>query len=300
MEVYLSKEDALKMINCENHNEKPNRIAKRLKVTGMYDEVTYTGRGSNVVFTCTKSNDELRNYYDIFKQICIFEYGFDAKTNFDDLLNFVNYHIINYDCKNAESLDDIASKLDISSSSLKRYRNKLVNKMIKDIRECERRPYVNSIENKDEYKEIAMEYYNNMILTSYYSQINKINKMFKDGISNPHLKVALIWNNELNDFMYVFNNENDYELKLKSMHKESTNIAGEYFVFSLNNNGNIIMDGNVPKLSEWFTRAMFRLILKGHNINNVIWKYIYTVTDEFMIDENMKNIIMKSIEYINK
>ena len=32
----------LKMINCENHNEKPNRIAKRLKVIGMYDDVTYT------------------------------------------------------------------------------------------------------------------------------------------------------------------------------------------------------------------------------------------------------------------
>ncbi len=41
------------------------------------------------------------------------------------------------------------------------------------------------------------------------------------------------------------------------------------------------------------------MILRGNNINNVVWKYIHTVTDEFMMDTHMKNIVLKAIEYIN-
>lgn len=298
MDVYLSKEDALKMINCENHNEKPNRIAKRLKVIGMYDDVTYTGRGSNVVFTCIKSNDELRNYYDIFKQICIFEYGFDAKTDFNKLLEYVNYNVINYNNKRAETLEEIANNLNMSERVLKKYRSKLVNKIIKDIRLCDKTPYVNSIDNVNEYKELAVEYYNNMILTSYYSQLHKLNKKF-ENTNNPYLKVALIWNNEINDFTYLFNDEDDYEIKLKSMHNLNTKVTGEYFVFSLDRNGRVLKNNEYPILNEWFTRALFSMILRGNNINNVVWKYIHTVTDEFMMDTHMKNIVLKAIEYIN-
>lgn len=301
MNVILSKEQAIEILEC-NNNTRPARIIEGLKK--IYDEVEKIGRGNNVQFMCGLKEDNGKQCYRMFREICINEYGFAKNFDYDKVLDTINFHYNNSEEKRALTLEEISSEIEISKRVLIKYRESLIKgKLVAPKEECIKLPFANSLDNIEEYKQLSLELYNDIILVAYFKSLKNLYRMFGERVNqvkDEWSQVGLFYNKLNNSFVMLNTSSPNYEDTKKILHEGGSQFIAEYGVFE-HRNGIVEEDKDgKAKLNEWLKRKIFTLILREHNINNVTFKYVYTLHRDLMNDDELLEIVKRAVEYKNR
>lgn len=300
MNVILSKEQAIEILECKA-NTRPARIKEGLKK--IYDKVEKIGRGNNIQFMCSLNGDSGKQCHRMFREICINEYGFAKNFDYDKVLDTINFHYNNTEEKRALTLEEISSEIEIPKRTLVRHRDKLTKARIVTPKEqCIKLPFANSLDNIEEYKQLSLEIYNDIILVAYFKTLKDLHRMFGERpnqVKNEWAQVGLFYNKLNNSFIMLDTSSPNYDDTKKILHECGSKFIADYGVFE-HRNGIVEEDKEgKAKLNEWLKRKIFTLILKEHNINNVTFKYVYTLHRDLMNDDELLEIVTRAVEYKN-
>ena len=292
MIIEFSYEQVTNMV--AGHSGKIDRMKKKLLEKG-YTSVEVEGRGKKAIFKCFIESETLENtkktYYDQFQRTLIDNYSISKRDNYDDILKFLEFHAINKEKKRAMNIEEIAKEIGIPVIRVKRYREKL--KDIVTDRLTSEKVLFGLHEDEDIYRKIDDELLNNIIYKVYASEMKKIEEMFP----SPNIKdeVAIFIDKKVGTYRLI-PRSGDFDY-LRDRLKESGLYYQSSYAVSF---GDKVVKDEFKKrvISGALKRKIFELICKENHIEHTVDKYIYTLRNEILQDDEFMNEMANAIDYM--
>lgn len=281
--ITFTKEQALKFTN-QNNSTRPIRIKNTLEKMG-FSKVEIVGRGKNLIFKCYKSNSTNEQYYYMFKDICINEYGYSSKLNYDKVLLIIDYHINN---KLFKSLEDIAKDLNISIRTLSRHRDRLCGNILKHKEHCKVKTYAHHIDS-NVIKEIT-ELYNDTIKVAYGTQIQYLKENFKVSTKTY---VSIFTNKKLKSFKLIQTDSDNIDFIRESLNITGNKLIGTYPLYWS-------VEKDKEEINPHLAQKIFQLILTEHGFDYVFFLYLYELMDDLKYDGELLEIIKGAILHMKE
>lgn len=290
MIINLTYEQAVNMVGeCSG---KVARIKDKLVKNAGFTAVETEGRGKKTIFKCnietetTESSTEV--YHKQFRQRLIDEYGFGNRFDYESVLKVLEFHLINKEKKKAMSIDDLAKEIGISTAKIKRFRTNL--KEILTDRETSERVLFGLHEGEDIYRKIDDELLNNIIYKVYARELKKIEKMFP----NPHIsdEVAIFIDTKVGTYRLV-PRTGDFDFVKENLIK-----AGCYYQssYAVSFGAKVVRNEQGRRvISNALKRKIFDLICKENNIEHTVDRFIYTIREEILQDDEFMNEMVNAI-----
>lgn len=290
-EIILNYEQAVIMVGeCSG---KIARIKDKLVKDAGFTSVETEGRGKKTIFKCFVEVENIDNseiYYKQFKQRLINEYGFTNRSDFKSLFKVLEFHLLNKEEKKAMSLEDLAKEIGISKTKLERFRRNL--KEVLTNRETSEKVLFGLHEGEVVYRKIDDNLLNQVIYKVYANEIKKIEKMFP----NPHIndEVAIFIAEDGRDFQLIVRSA-DFERTKKDLLKSGCYYQSSYAVSF----GRKVIRNEQGRrvINDALKRKIFDLICRVNKIEDTVDRYIYTLTDEIMNDDEFMNELVNALNH---
>lgn len=292
--VILNYEQAVAMVGeCSG---KITRIKDKLVKEAGFTSIETEGRGKKTVFNCYIEVDNIDNteiYYKQFKQRLIDEYNFGKNFNYDNILDLLRFHLINKEEKRAMSLEEIAREIGIKEATIKKYRKNL--KEVLTNRESSEKVLFGLHEGENIYRKIDDDLLDQVIFKVYANEIKKIERMFP----NPHIndEVAIFITDGGRDFQLIVRSA-DFERTKKDLLKAGCFYQSSYAVSF----GSKVVRNEQGRrvINDALKRKIFDLICKVNKIEDTVDRYIYTLTDEILNNDEFMNEMINALNHKNE
>ena len=285
--VTFNKEEVLKTINYKEENLKPYQIIKKLEKMGFKD-VQKIGRGKNVLFVCKRPEETEEQCYNIFREICIEDYGYSERFDYNKTLDIIDFHIKNAVDKRFLSLESIANEVGISERTLQRHRKNLKNNILKDKDMCNKKVYAFNTYKKIE-EEITEIYYESIL--SAFSNCKK--HLYDNYPVSIKSEVALFRNKKNKSFEMIPRVKETFDVIKESMQANGNKFIASYPVW-------FDVLTTKPYLNTYLTQRLFSLILSEYGYDYVFFRRLYEITEELKYDKELLEVINKAISFKNK
>lgn len=220
----------------------------------------------------------------MFKDICINEYGYDCRFDYNKALSVIEYHILNNDFV---SIKEIAQDLKITEKTIIKHRKLLSGRIIKDKQQCIKRTFAMNSETK--VREDITDLYDDTIVVAFRNCKLSIFNRF----NNDKDEVAIFKNKKNHSFELIHRDEDTFELVKESMEQNGNKFIASYPVwfnaFSKNR-----------YLNCHLTQKIFQLILIENGYDYVFFLRLYEITEDLKHDEELLDVINKAINYMKK
>lgn len=290
-EIQLNYEQVVAMVGaCSG---KIARMKDKLVKEAGFSSVETEGKGKKTIFKClinTEKTDNTEVYYEQFKKRLIDDYGFSKRTDFKSLLKLLEFHLVNKEVKKAMSLDEIAREIGISPATIKKYRKNL--KEVLTDRETSDKVLFGLHEGEYIYRQIDNDLLNDIIYKVYASEIKKIDKMFP----NPHIsdEVAIFIDTKVGTYRLV-PRAGDFDFVKEQLIKAGCRYQSSYAVSF---GERVIKDDRGKRvISNALKRKIFDMICKENKIEDTVYRYIYTLTDEILNDDEFMNEFIHALNH---
>ena len=292
MIIEFSYEQATSIVG--ENSGKIARIKDKLLKVG-YMSVDVEGRGKKAIFKCVVDTKSLENtskvYYDQFRQRLIGDYRFGKKFDYDTVLKFLEFHAKNREEKRAMNLKEIAKEIGISERTIKKYRENL--KDVLTDRLTSEKVLFGLHEDEDIYRKIDDELLNNIIYKVYASEMKKIEEMFP----SPNIKdeVAIFIDKKVGTYRLI-PRAGDFDYLRDRLKESGLDYQSSYAVSF----GDKVVKDEFKKrvISGHLKRKIFELICKENHIEHTVDKYIYTLRNEILQDDEFMNEMANAIDYM--
>ena len=290
MIIDLTYEQAVAMVGeCSG---KVARIKDKLVKDAGFTAVETEGRGKKTIFKCNIETESAESgtevYHKQFRQKLIKEYGFGQRFDYDKVLRVLEFHLINKEKKRAMNIEDIARELDVPKRKLERIKTKL--KRVLTNRESSEKVLFGLHEGEDIYRKVDDALLNDIIYRVYARELKKIEEMFP----NPHIKdeVAIFIDREVGTYRLVART-GDFEFVQKSLEKVGCYYQSSYAVSF----GDRVVKDKYGKrvVSNFLKRKIFDMICRENGIEHTVDKYIYTIREEILQDDEFMNEMVNAI-----
>nr|UVN08390.1 MAG: hypothetical protein [Bacteriophage sp.] len=290
MIIDLTYEQAVNIVGeCSG---KVARIKDKLVKNAGYSAVETVGRGKKTIFKCsidietTESSTEV--YHKQFRQRLIEKCGFGQRFDYDSVLKVLEFHLINKEKKMAMSIEDLAKEIGISTAKIKRFRTNL--KEILTDRETSEKVLFGLHEGENIYRKIDDELLNNIIYRVYARELKRIEKMFP----NPHIsdEVAIFIDTKVGTYRLV-PRTGDFDFVKENLIK-----AGCYYQssYAVSFGGKVARNERGRRvISNALKRKIFDLICKENHIEHTVDRFIYTIREEILEDDEFMNEMVNAI-----
>lgn len=289
--VILNYEQAITMVGeCSG---KIARIKDKLVKEAGFTSVETEGRGKKTVFNCYIEVDNIDNteiYYKQFIQRLISDYGFTNRSDFNSLFKVLEFHLLNKEEKKAMSLEEIAKEIGIPKTKLERFRRNL--KEVLTNRETSEKVLFGLHEGENIYRKIDDDLLNQVIFKVYANEIKKIERMFP----NPHIndEVAIFITDGGRDFQLIVRSA-DFERTKKDLLKAGCFYQSSYAVSF---GSKVVRNEHGRRvINDALKRKIFDLICKVNKIEDTVDRYIYTLTDEILNNEEFMNEMVNALTH---
>lgn len=290
MIIDLTYEQAVAMVGeCSG---KVARIKDKLVKDAGFTAVETEGRGKKTIFKCnietktTESSTEV--YHKQFKQRLIDEYGFGKRFDYESVLKVLEFHLVNKEEKKAMSLEEIARETGVPLAKIRRFRNNL--KEVLTDRESSEKVLFGLHEGESVYRKIDDELLNNIIYKVYANEIKKIENMFP----NPHIsdEVAIFIDTKVGTYRLV-PRTGDFDFVKDNLIK-----AGCYYQssYAVSFGAKVVRNEQGRRvISNALKRKIFELICKENHIEHTVDRFIYTIREEILQDDEFMNEMVNAL-----
>lgn len=290
MIINLTYEQAVNMVGeCSG---KVARIKDKLVKNAGFTAVETEGRGKKTIFKCNIETETIESstevYHKQFRQRLIENFGFGQRFDYESVLKVLEFHLINKEKKRAMSIEEIAKEIGVSERTIKNYRKKL--KEVLTDRETSERVLFGLHEGEDIYRKIDDELLNNIIYKVYARELKKIEKMFP----NPHIsdEVAIFIDTKVGTYRLV-PRTGDFDFVKENLIK-----AGCYYQssYAVSFGAKVVRNEQGRRvISNALKRKIFDLICKENHIEHTVDRFIYTIREEILQDDEFMNEMVNAI-----
>lgn len=300
MVIELNFEQATAIVGA--NSGKISRIKDKLIKDAGYLSVETIGKGKKTIFKCEMAKDkevaveDIENIevgYKNFKQRLIDNHGFTNRMKYNEVLKVLEFHIFNKELKRAMTIDEIAREIGISKSAFERHRRKL--KGILTDRLSSEKVLFGLHEGEKVYRKIDDDLLNNIIYKVYANELKRIEQIFP----NPHIndEVAIFIDPKVKTYRLV-PRTGDFEFVKENLTKAGCHYESSYAVSF----GDRVVRNERGRrvISDALKRKIFSLICRENNIEDTVDRYIYTLTNEIMEDEEFISEMVQALTHMRE
>ena len=275
IEISFTKQEITELLNI-NPNEKNIRIINYMnnifKINDNFDCYS-KGRGKNIEFKALIEANS-KDYLNL-KLWLMNRYNFKTNYNYNLCLKLI-YFLMNNN--SLLTLEEIANPIGENISNVKKYRNIMLNDLF--TRQDLSRQQVYS--DKEEIVDIDL--YDSIQRTFK----NTFKKICNSNQKNDYLEVYYLDKEEESNYQVVGVNDNNYEDIVYSLEIKGYELVEKGYLYTNN------------KINEYLKNKLYQLHLNLYGYEYLYIKSIYTLSQQFINDNEFKEKVTNAIEYYNK